>query len=293
MFRLPLFPLIFLFAWWCFLPTFANATQPVQSDGEALKQPGLLLAKVYEEGINLEDYWVSEKLDGVRAYWDGTQLISRLGNVFNAPEWFTQAFPNVPLDGELWMKRNTFEELSAAVRRPKPKAEEWQRIRYMVFDLPRSSEIFDHRFKYLRQIILEVKSPYLQCVEQFRVTSHQALMERLEQIVMQGGEGLILHRGDSQYRSGRFDDLLKLKPYMDAEAVVIEHLPGKGKFEGMMGAILVENEEGKRFRIGTGFSDNERQNPLPIGSVITYKYHGLTRNGVPRFASFLRIRKDY
>jgi DNA ligase-1 len=293
MFRLTLYRLIFLFVCGCFLPTITNAAQPAQSDGEALRQPGLLLAKVYEEGIKLEDYWVSEKLDGVRAYWDGTQLISRHGNVFNAPEWFIQAFPSVPLDGELWMKRNTFEELSAAVRRQKPKVEEWQRIRYMVFDLPGSSETFDHRLKVLEQLILEVKSPYLQRVEQFRVTNHQALMEKLEEIVMQGGEGLILHRGDSQYRSGRFDDLLKFKPYMDAEAVVIEHLPGKGKFEGMMGAILVENEEGKRFGIGTGFSDNERQNPPPIGSVITYKYHGLTRNGVPRFASFLRLHKNY
>jgi DNA ligase len=293
MFRLTLYHLIFLFVCGCFLPTITNATQPAQSDGEAPRQPSLLLAKVYEEGINLEDYWVSEKLDGVRAYWDGTQLISRHGNVFNAPEWFTQAFPSVPLDGELWMKRNAFEELSAAVRRQKPKVEEWQRIRYMVFDLPRSSGIFDQRLKVLQLLILEAKSPYLQLVKQFRVTSHQALMEKLEEIVMQGGEGLILHRGDSQYRSGRFDDLLKFKPYMDAEAIVIEHLPGKGKFEGMMGAILVENEEGKRFSIGTGFSDTERQNPPPIGSVITYKYHGLTRKGVPRFASFLRIRKNY
>ena len=293
MFRLPFCPLILLFAWGCFSPIVGHATQPAKSGLAAPKQPGLLLAKVYKEGINLEDYWVSEKLDGVRAYWDGRRLVSRHGNVFNAPYWFTLTFPNVPLDGELWMSRNKFEELSAAVRRLEPKDEEWQRIRYMVFDLPCSSETFDHRLKSLQRLILEVKSPYLGLVDQFRVTSHQALMEQLEEIVVQGGEGLILHRGDSLYRSGRFDDLLKLKPYMDAEAVVIKHLPGKGKFEGMMGAILVENEAGKRFRIGTGFSDEERLNPPSIGSVITYKYHGLTRNGVPRFAGFLRIRKDY
>jgi DNA ligase-1 len=191
------------------------------------------------------------------------------------------------------MERNSYDQLSGAVRRQKPIDEEWRTIRYMVFDLPYSSETFDYRLKQLKAIVHESENPYLQLVEQFRVPNHDALLEKLEAIAQRGGEGLMLHRGDSLYRSGRSNDLLKLKPYLDAEATVIEHLPGKGKFEGMMGALLVEIDNGKRFRIGTGFSDSERRNPPPIGSVITFKYHGLTPNGMPRFVSFLRVRKDY
>ena len=285
---------------WCFLRVWpyavfllVTATDSPGKGYAATPPPELLLAKVYAQGIDLDRYWVSEKLDGVRAYWDGTRLISRRGNVMHAPEWFIQDFPNLALDGELWMGRNSHERLSGAVRRQRPIDQEWRKIRFMVFDLPNSTEIFDRRLQRLRAMQRESASPYWQLVEQFRVPDHQQLMERLEAVARQGGEGLMLHRGDSLYRSGRSNDLLKLKPYLDAEATVIEHLPGKGRFAGMMGALLVEMDNGKRFRIGTGFSDSERRNPPPIGSVITYKYHGLTNNGVPRFASFLRVRKAH
>jgi DNA ligase-1 len=101
----------------------------------------------------------------------------------------------------------------------------------------------------------------------------------------------MLHRGSSLYVGKRNGDLLKLKPYEDAEAVVIKHLPGKGKFTNMMGAIIVEIPEGKQFKIGTGFTHKERYNPPEIGSTITYQYRGKSKNGIPRFASFLRIRE--
>jgi DNA ligase-1 len=103
----------------------------------------------------------------------------------------------------------------------------------------------------------------------------------------------MLHRDDALYRAERTDDLLKLKPHEDAEAQVLEHLPGTGKYAGILGSLLVETEDGVRFRIGTGLSDEQRRNPPPIGSVITFKYHGKTRRGIPRFASFLRVRENY
>jgi len=253
--------------------------------------PDVLLAQVYEPGINVKDYWVSEKLDGVRARWDGHQFISRQGNIFHSPDWFTADFPTQALDGELWIKRNSFEQVVSTVRTHTPSDAAWQKIRYMVFDLPESTAIFSNRLETLKSIISNVDPPYLKLIEQFRVDSHSSLMKELQEVTQSGGEGLMLHHENSLYFGGRSDALLKLKLYQDAEADVIGHLPGKGKFTGMLGALLVRTADGKLLRIGTGFSNTERKNPPPVGTSITYKYYGKTRNGVPRFASFLRVRK--
>ena len=275
----------FLFAALLALPAF------IASAGEA-EAPSLPLANVYREGVDLDRYWVSEKLDGVRAYWDGERLLSRKGNRINAPPWFVEHFPHVPLDGELWMGRGAFERLSGAVRRQRPDDAQWREIRFMVFDLPASPGTFDRRLQRLREMFGTIASPYVALVEQFRVADRAELMETLDHVVAGGGEGLMLHRGSSLYTAGRGDDLLKLKTHEDAEAAVVGHLPGKGRLTGMLGALLVETPEGLRFRLGTGFSDEERRNPPPLGATVTYKYYGRTRNGVPRFASFLRVRDE-
>lgn len=257
---------------------------------EIKKAPALSLANVYHDGVDAAQYWVSEKLDGVRAYWDGAALYSRQGNRFQVPDWFVKEFPQTPLDGELWMDRGAFETLSGIVRRKKPNDEDWLNIRFMVFDLPADSADFDGRLRRLKKILGAVKSPQIGLVEQFRVADSAELKAALRRVVSQGGEGLMLRKTDSRYRAGRSDDLLKLKLHEDAEAVVIAHLPGKGKYKGMLGSLLVETPDGKRFKLGSGFSDQERRQPPPIGAIITYKHYGKTRNGIPRFASFLRIR---
>lgn len=255
-------------------------------------KPALMLADVYTPGIDLSDYWVSEKLDGVRAYWDGKRLITRAGHPIAVPDWFTAGFPSVPLDGELWLGRGRFEELSGTVRRQAPDADAWRSVRYMVFDLPASTEPFGGRLDALRALLAQSPSLYLAPVEQSRVPDHAALMARLAAVVQVGGEGLMLHRDASLYRGVRSADLLKVKPYDDAEARVIGHVPGQGKYAGQLGALLVEDPEGRRFRIGTGFSDAQRRAPPPVGSLVTYKFHGRTAKGLPRFASFLRVRED-
>ena len=252
--------------------------------------PDVMLARIYAEGIDVRNYWVSEKLDGVRARWNGDQFISRQGNIFHAPEWFTKGFPSQTLDGELWIKRNSFEQLVSTVRTQTPDNDAWRKVRYMVFDLPDSKAAFSARLEELDALSAKLETPYLRLVKQFRVDNHATLMKRLQEITLAGGEGLMLHHADSLYSRGRSADLLKLKPYFDAEAHVIRHLPGKGKYTGMLGALLVEMDNGKRFKIGTGFSDEERSNPPPVGAEVTYKYFGKTRNGLPRFASFLRIK---
>jgi ATP-dependent DNA ligase len=111
-------------------------------------------------------------------------------------------------------------------------------------------------------------------------------------VVAAGGEGLMLHGGDAPYSAGRSDDLLKLKRFNDAEARVVAHNPGKGRLQGMLDSLTVETPDGTRFRVGTGFTDAQRRHPPPIGSTITYRYQGVTRNGKPRFPVFWRVRAD-
>lgn len=257
--------------------------------GSVHASPPLPLAYTYKPGTDLNDYWLSEKLDGVRAYWDGKQLLSKQGNVYHAPDWFIADFPAQPLDGELWIARNSFERVVSVVRDKQP-GDGWREVRYMVFDMPVPDVSFTNRITKLKTLFKELRSPYLQLVEQTRISSHAALMKRLDELTHAGGEGLMLHKGDSYYLAGRSNDLLKVKAYQDAEARVIGHLPGKGKYTGMLGALLVETEAKQRFRIGTGFTDQQRLNPPPIGAIVTYKHFGETVNGLPRFASFMRIR---
>lgn len=265
---------------------------PFALDAGTLPEPDLLLAKVYAKQRDLSQYWASEKYDGVRAYWDGEQLISRQGNVFAAPAWFTQGFPKTALDGELWIARNRFEQLISTVSKDQPVDEEWLAVKYMVFELPHAPGNFSERIAVLGDQVGSINSPYLKLVSQYRIHSHDDLMAQLDSVVKAGAEGLMLHHEQAAYSTGRSDGLLKVKRHQDAEARVVAYFPGQGKYEGMMGSLLLEMPDGKRFKIGSGFSDIERQNPPPIGSVVTYKYFGKTKRGKPKFASFLRIRSD-
>lgn len=257
-----------------------------------LPEPDLLLAKVYDKQTDLSQYWASEKYDGVRAYWNGEQFISRQGNVFHAPDWFTEGFPKYALDGELWIGRNTFEQLISTVSKDQPVDAEWQAVKYMVFELPEAAGTFSERLASLKAQIAGIESPFLELVPQYRIASHAALMTKLTEVVKRGAEGLMLHHGQATYRTGRRDDLLKVKRHDDAEARVISYIPGKGKYQGMLGSLLLEMPDGTQFRVGSGFSDEQRRNPPPIGSVVTYKYFGKTQRGKPKFASFLRVRQD-
>lgn len=261
--------------------------------GHAYPEPRPLpLANVYQKGVNLADYWVSEKLDGVRAYWDGEKLWSRGGHVYQAPQWFTEDFPTHSLDGELWLGRGRFAELSGIVRTARPDDASWRQVAFHVFDLPLPDTAFSKRYEKLKQLVRASESNYLKLVEQRLVSDHEALIAELNRIVAAGGEGLMLKRKASLYLAGRSDDLLKVKTFQDAEAMVVDHIEGQGKYKGLLGSLLVELPDGRRFRIGSGFSDDERANPPQPGQQITFKHHGYTATGLPRFASFLRVRQD-
>ena len=163
----------------------------------------------------------------------------------------------------------------------------------MVFELPEGAGTFADRYARIRQIVTKVNWPQLIAVEQFRVADRAALKRKLDEVVKDGGGGLMLHLADAGYVTGRSDVLLKLKPLLDTEAKVVAHVPGKGKHAGRMGALRLEMPGGKQFNIGTGFSDAVRKNPPPVGATITYTYRGLTSNGTPRFASYLRVRDEF
>ena len=255
--------------------------------------PALLLAGRYRPGIDLRDWWVSEKYDGVRAHWDGRQLRTRGGERIAAPAWFTAGWPALPMDGELWAGRGRFEHAQSAAAREQPDDAQWRALRYMVFDLPAHPGSFDERLAALRAAVSALNHTWVQAVPQRKVAGDAELQALLREVVRGGGEGLMLHRGASLYRAGRGDDLLKLKTHDDAEARVIAHLPGKGKHAGRLGALMVETPEGRRFALGTGFTDAQRADPPPVGSWVSYRFRGLHEgSGLPRFASFLRVRSD-
>lgn len=248
-----------------------------------------LLARNAPPGMDPRPYLVSEKFDGVRALWDGKTLKFRSGRTVAAPAWFLADLPKQALDGELWMGRRSFDPLSATVRRTAPVDAEWRLISYRVFELPAGEGDFERRAAKLATLAAGVVMP----VAQRRLNSNAELRAMLKQVVDAGGEGLMLHRADAPLASGRSDLLLKLKPVADAEAVVVGHEPGSGRFAGQLGALEVQTPEGVRFKLGTGFSEAQRRDPPAIGTTVTYRYRDLTPSGKPRFASFLRVAESF
>jgi len=256
---------------------------------DATAATALQLPTVYRDEVDPAPYLVSEKYDGVRGHWDGSTLRYRSGRTVPAPGWFTARLPRTPLDGELWLGRGRFDELSGIVRRTVPVDAEWRQLRYMVFELPQAAGTFAERAHRIREIAAQAAWAPLVAVEQTPVTDREALRRRLAATVAQGGEGLVLHLASAAYRAGRSDVTMKLKPELDTEAVVVAQHPGQGRLEGQLGALEVRSPDGRQFLIGTGFSDAQRRDPPAIGSVVTYRYRDLTATGLPRFASFLRV----
>lgn len=250
-----------------------------------------MLASKYSEQTEIHEYWVSEKLDGVRGHWDGEALWSRGGHRISMPGWFTENWPNTAMDGELWIARKRFDTVSGIVRSTRADDEEWQRVKFMIFDLPGHGGAFSQRVEAMEEFD-DYGIPWLQPIPQFRVSDAAELDARLEALVAAGSEGLMLHHQDALYRSGRSQDLLKYKLHDDAEARVVGYTEGTGKYSGLVGALVVERKDGRRFRLGSGLSDEERASPPPIGSWVTYRYNGYTSTGLPRFARFVRIRKE-
>ncbi len=211
-------------------------------------------------------------------------------NKIAVPEWFVAALPPRPLDGELWMGRGRFEQVSGVVRRETADDAAWRAVRYMLFDLPGDTDDFSRRVERMAHIVETADVPWLQVVPQRRLADRAALKRTFDEVVAGGGEGLMLHRADAHWVAGRSDALLKMTPWLDAEATVVGHVPGRGRQRGRLGALQVRMQDGRQFRLGSGFSDAQRTSPPAIGSEVTYRYRALTAQGVPRFPVFLRVR---
>lgn len=250
------------------------------------------LARNAPAGLDPTGYLVSEKLDGVRAVWDGSSLRFRSGRAIAAPAWFTAKLPATALDGELWLGRGQFDALSGIVRKVQAVDAEWQQVKYMLFELPQGTGTFAQRAAQLQTIAQSAAWPALQAVAQFSVANATALQAQLTTITQAGGEGLMLHLASALVTHGRSDTLLKLKPVQDQEAIIVAHIAGKGKYAGLLGALEVKSPNGQRFRLGTGLTDAQRQQPPAIGSTVTFTYRSLTPSGKPRFASFLRVHES-
>lgn len=261
------------------------------AEAAAEKAAPVLLAESWDQCQDLSGWWLSEKLDGVRAYWTGKTFLSRLGNVFHAPDWFMKGLPDTPLDGELWLDRKAFQRTVSIVRR-QDKSDHWKQLKFVVFDAPALDETFEKRQAFLDDWIARQQLDYLQVLKHELCTGLTHLQTELARVEKLGGEGLMLRQPGSKYIVGRSSTLLKLKTFHDAEARVIGHEEGRGRHKGRLGALVVELADGTRFSVGTGFSDKQRESPPPIGSDITFRYQELTDGGVPRFPSFVGPRGE-
>ncbi len=270
-------------------PEPATAADGEESAGKAA--PPLLLAERWDTAQDLAGWWMSEKLDGVRAYWDGRAFLSRLGNPFHAPDWFLAGLPETPLDGELWIGRKAFQKTVGVVRR-QDRSDHWKEVTFVAFDAPAAPGPFEDRLATIRDHVARHRPPHVRALEHVPCGGLDHLKGELARVEALGGEGLMLRQPGSGYEVGRSTTLLKVKSFRDAEARVVEHLAGAGRHKGRLGALLAELPDGTRFAVGTGLSDAERKSPPPVGSTITFRYQELSDGGVPRFPSYVGARHD-
>ena len=265
--------------------------KPVKPAGDMGEGPPILLAETWDSAADLSGWWMSEKLDGVRAYWDGKQFVSRQGNLYHAPDWFVAGLPDVPLDGELWLGRKAFQRTVGIVRR-QDKTDLWKEVKYLIFDAPNIKEPFERRLKFLAETVRDKAFAHAAIHPHELCKNVDHLREELQRVESLGGEGLMLREPGSLYEVGRSATLIKVKTFKDAEATVIGHQGGAGKHKGRLGALQVRLADGTEFSVGTGFTDRQRESPPAIGSLITFRYQELSDGGVPRFPSFVGVRAD-
>lgn len=253
-------------------------------------KPALFLLKNYDNRQNVVGWVMSEKRDGIRGFWDGQQLLTRGGKTLNPPAWFVADYPPFAIDGELWSKRGDFEQLVSIVRTEKPD-DRWHSVTHQIFEVPEQSGGLLQRLSVLDNYLAKHRNTPIRIIKQIPITKQTQVNDFLRAVVAQGGEGIVLRNPDTPYQTGRLSSALKVKQYSDAECIVQAILAGKGKYKNKMGSILCQMNNGKRIKIGSGFSDKERENPPDIGTEITFKYYGLSKKGVPKYPVYLRITR--
>lgn len=253
--------------------------------------------------MNPTGWWMSEKLDGVRAYWTGDRLISRSNIDWKPPKWFIDKLPKgFALDGELWRERDGFEELSGMCRRADHSA--WGTINYFVFDAPDLKLPFEERIKAAAQKVPDgTMTPdealagrfggRIAILRQIKCMGKDHLLNYLDEIERECGEGVMLRRPNSPYERKRSRHSLKLKSTYDAEAVVMGYTAGKGRHWGEMGSLGLGMECGTIFTCGSGLTDEMRREwQPPTGTIVRYRFSELTADHVPRFPVYMGICPD-
>ena len=276
---------------------------------DAAKKAKFELLKLSEyKGQNVGGWLASEKLDGVRAYWDGRNLLSRNGKILAVPEGWSAHFPPFALDGELYTSRGEFEKIQSIVMDKTPNVTAWSEVKFYVFDVPEAGGGLLERLSELEKFILQnpQAGQNLKIIKQVKVKDNAEFEAFAKHIIAKGGEGAVVREPNAPYERKRSKNALKYKKFKDAECEVTAINAGTGKYAGLMGSVTckaIGNEglnssfgekakDGVKFKVGSGFSDRDRANPPKIGSIITYKYQNLTAKGLPRFPVFLRVRED-
>jgi DNA ligase-1 len=270
----------------------AGPLKPLKPEGEEdVKELPLLQGFPWDWEQDLTGWWMSEKLDGVRAYWDGRQFLSRKNNIYHAPDWFTAGLPKHPLDGELWIGRKKFQP-ATDIARSQGTPERWKELKFLVFDAPEAKGPFEDRMKFLTDAAPSWKSPFTSLVEHLVCKGNAHLEEELERVVQLGGEGLMVRKPGSHYEKTRSTTILKVKKFLDMEVIVDDYEPGEGRHKGRVGALWVKLSTGVKCKVGTGLKDRDRENPPARGSIITVKYQELTEDGALRFPVYVGPRHD-
>jgi DNA ligase-1 len=249
------------------------------------------LAKTYNpDKHNVVGWSMSEKLDGVRALWCPKRqaFFSRSNKpLIVPPSWYeAMRAVTVPLDGEFWMGKGRFQDTVSAVRKKAPTEEQFVGVGYWVFDAPVEGPFLDR----LHEAAVAVAD-----LDQVRMLPQRMVQDLLHleryyrYIRGLGGEGVMIRNPDTPYEYKRTANLLKWKGSIDGKATVSEEVPGTGKHEGRMGALWCEMFRGTtlvKFKVGTGFTDAERERCDWVGKVIRWDAHEWTRDGKPRHPSF-------
>lgn len=267
-------------------------SKPVYSQSHHLT---LMHGITFDSPVNLAEYYVSEKLDGVRAYWDGRHLWSRSGLLIKAPVSLVNELPSIPLDGELWLGRGNFNLVSGLIQRNDPTNSLWNQVSFAIFDLPNHTGIFYERYRALANLFPIPEQASLNypvfAIPQRTLDSEQELLDYLSEVTEKGGEGLMLHKLINPYTFTRTENVLKLKPTHYTRATVLGYTEGTGKYTGKVGALHVSSEQGVEFFVGSGLTDAMRTTPPEVGSQVCIKHNGLTVNNKPRFPRYSRLCK--
>jgi len=236
---------------------------------DTLTKMKVMLARDYQNE-DVKGFFASEKLDGVRAIWDGEKLCTKNFRIINAPDWFVSGLPKYALDCELWAGRGRFQFAANVVKRNKADNPDWRELRLCVFDLPSTKGNLSQRMEIMKSIVIT----HVEILEQIEIKDEKHLKHLFDSVKSKGGEGLMLRQSSEEYTHGRTDLLLRMKDHATDEGECIAIIDGAAhlKWRGIIVKV--------------------KANTMKIGDSVTFKYNGLTENGIPRHARFIAVR-DY